>query len=249
MSADMYLMKQNYVGIVEDMEFYQSARDSMHEVIRSFLAEDVEIYESRMTDEPRHIRAIIQNQTTDNPMYANLRQIVTECGVNLQCGNYIRYKGDWWVAPYLTGTNGMYEKAYIWYCNYKLRFVSPTTDEIVTYPVHTESATRYNSGDRETAKVRLGTSQHILYIPNNDETIRLEHDMRLLMDNDTEKPMALYISQIDTLSYAYGEQVGLLRITASETLFNDKTDDEREMVADLYKYNNPHDNEGSSFYG
>lgn len=249
MSADMYLMKQNYVGVVEDMEFYQSARDSMHEVIRSFLSEDVEVYESRMTDEPRHIRAIIQNQTTDNPMYANLRQIVTECGVNLQCGNYIRYKGDWWLIAYLPGSNQMYEKAYLWYCNYMLKFRSPLTDKDAVYPAYVLNSTQYNSGERETRRIRYGTSQRLVYVPCNRETLLLENGMRLFIDLKEEHPTAYRLTHVDTTSHSYSNQVGIIQMTATEDYFDEVTDDPTIGIADDREYGAPPHSEGSSMFG
>lgn len=251
MSKEMYLMRRGFVGDTENDEISDYAHDSFEEALAiNGLADDVEIYMSRPTDKPVRTRAIIQNDTTDNPEFASLRQILCRDGTNLQCGNYIkRDDGSWWIIPYLPGSNGMYEKSFIWYCNYVLKFISPLTGEMVEYPVSTENATRYNSGERETSKMLVGTTQHILYIPNNSETILINNGHRLLYDYNRTQPTAMRVTQVDTTSYAYGGQVRLLRWTLVEDQYNEQTDDAVSGVANLRPYGSIPGNEGSSIFG
>lgn len=251
MSWDMYWMTDRYIGQVEENEFEHYATQGFREVLHSFLATDVELYKSRMTDAPFAMRAVIENRTTDNPQFASLRQILCAMGTNLECGNYIKEDDEWWVVPYLPGNNGVYEKAYLWYCNYMLKFVSPLTGEVVTYPVHTENGTRYNAGERATTKMTIGTSQHIIYIPNNEETILLKNGVRFILDYNVEQPTVMRISQVDTTSHAYGgaDTVRLLRLTMVEDQYNEITDDRELGVADYRRYNDPPAHSGSTMYG
>lgn len=251
MSKDMYLMQNTFLSTVEDEEFWDFAQDSFEEVLASAqLGEDVDIFMSRPTDEPKHTRAVVQNDTTDNPEFATLRQILCRVGTNLQCGNYVRREdGSWWLIPYLPGSNGMYEKSFIWYCNYRIRFISPLTHEAVEYPVYTENATRYNSGERETNKMLYGTSQHIVYIPNNSETILINNGARFLLDLNSAQPTAMRVTQVDTTSYAFGDAVRLIRWTLVEDQLNAGTDDIAQGIADAKQYGSPDGHEGSSMYG
>lgn len=249
MSEDMYLMNEAFLGAVENDDFYDYSPMGFDEVLCSFLASDVELYKSRSTDEPLKIRAVIENQTTDNPQFANLRQILCRLGTNLQCGNYVKKSDGWWIIPYLPGSNGIYEKAFLWYCNHTLRFHSPITDEIVEYPVYTENATRYNSGERENHKMAIGTSQHVVYMPNNEETILINNGMRFIFDLNESHPTVLRVTQVDTTSYAFGDEVRLLRLTMLEDQYNPVTDDAQLGVADHHAYNSHAGNRGSTYYG
>lgn len=251
MSYHMYMMKDRFVGPVEDDEFAWYAKQGFEEVLHSFMGENIEVRQSRITDEPYVMRAIVQNRTTDNPQFATLRQMLYAMDDHVECGNYIKWNDEWWVVPYLPGDNGMYQKAYLWYCNYNLKFVSPLTNEVVEYPVYTENATRYNSGERDTEKMTIGTSQHIAYIPNNDETILINHGMRFVFDCNKMQPTIMRVTQVDSTSYSYGnaDTVRLLRLTLKEDQFNAITDDTLVGVADYVDYNDPPATKGSTMYG
>lgn len=251
MSKSMYMMHNRFVSEVEDEEFAGYAVQGFDDVLWSFMGANVERYKSRMTDKPKRMRAIIQNRTTDNPQFATLRQMLYAVDETVECGNYICWNNEWWIVPYLPGGNGVYNKAYLWYCNYMLKFVSPITGEVVCYPANTENATRYNSGERETERMTLGTSQHIVYIPNNDETILLNHGSRFIFDLNEERPTVMRISQVDSTSFAYGnaEAVRLLRLTLKEDQYNAVTDDKLLGVASYTEYNDPPLTIGSTMYG
>lgn len=252
MSKDMYLMNQRFTSGVEDDEFHDYAQAGFEEILSSFVAADMQLYHSRMTDEPVPLRAIMQNATTDNPQFATLRQVLARMGTGLQCGNYIKNHEGWWLIPYLPGYNGIYEKAFLWYCNYMLRFISPLTGKEVCYPATTENGTRYNSGERDREKMRIGTSQYIVYIPHNEETILLDHGSRFILDFHPYNPTAFRVTQMDSTSFAYGggdDPVRLLRMTLIEDEFNDRTDDAQNNIANARPYGNAAEADGSTMFG
>lgn len=251
MSRSMYMLRNRFVGKTEDDEFMWYATQGFDEVLHCFMSDTVEVYPSRITDEPTKMRAVVQNRTTDNPQFATLRQLLCAMDEHVECGNYIRWNNEWWLIPYFVGNNGVYQKAYMWYCNYTLRFVSPLTGEVVEYPVNTENATRYNSGERDNSRMTIGTSQHIVYIPNNDETILINHGMRFIFDYNQQQPTVMRVTQVDTTSYAYGnaDAVRLLRLTLKEDQYNVITDDPTIGVANATGYNDPPATVGSTMYG
>ena len=199
------------------------------ELVNSFMGKAVQIYGDRITNTPTTIRAIVQNRTADTPPNADQRQILTQIGT-LQCGQYIKFDNRWWLVVSLVDNNMVYEKAIIWYCNYTVNFKSPKTSANVSYPVVTNNATQYNSGVESNKTMTVGSTQRLLFLPYNSETIEVDHDFRLLVDRRLSKPTAFKVTQVDTEQYDY-DGYGVLRWTLSEDILR-STDDIVNMVAD-----------------
>ena len=78
------------------------------------------------------------------------------------------------------------------------------------------------------------SSQRIMYLPNNEETIYVDNDFRLLMDMNRQKPTAWKVTQVDAESYAFSNR-GLVRWTVLEDRLRD-TDDVNNMLADNKRF-------------
>lgn len=128
--------------------------------------------------------------------------------------------------------NKMYEKAIAWQCKYSIKFVSPTSGEIVEYPVYDINSTQYGSGETSEDHLTLGTSQHLIYIPYNEETIKLDSGFRFLIDKNRDNPTAYRLAQVDPGGYSCGKDDGLIQWTIVESQFDEKTDSKELMVAD-----------------
>lgn len=235
-SKSWYLMNRPmYNSGFEDDEFANFGQDGFREILESFIAKDVRIYEKNIQDPPFEIRAIIQNVTSDVHNSTFNRQILCEIG-NLHCGQYIEYDGSYWLVSAPPDNNQIYEKAVLWKCKHSVRFVSPLTGEPTEYPVYSINSTQYGTGEKGKQHITVGDAQHLIYIPFNDETILIDDQFRLLIDRNKKHPTAFRITQVDTMSYAVGDENdedGLLQWTLTETQFNAETDDAELMVADL----------------
>jgi len=122
----------------------------------------------------------------------------------------------------------------LWQCKHFINFISPITGEVVRYPVYSLNSTQYGSGETQKAQMSIGTSQRLVYIPCNDETILLDSGVRFLIDKNKNNPTAYRLAQIDSESYSCGETDGLLQWTIVESQRDDKTDNIDLMVADYY---------------
>ena len=234
MSSEWYLMSRPlYNSGYESDEFALFAQDGFEEVLESFIAQDVEIYNSKITDEPLKTRAIIQNVTGDVLRNAVQRQIICRIGT-LRCGQYIKVNNNYWMVCVLPDNNMMYEKAILWQCKYSLRFISPISGDVVEYPVHDVNSTQYGSGESSKAHMTIGISQHLVYIPYNDETIKLDSGFRFLIDKNKDNPTAYRLTQVDSEGYSCGSNDGLLQWTVVESQRDDETDNKELMVADYY---------------
>ena len=142
-----------------------------------------------------------------------------------------------WLVSSLPDNNRIYEKAVLWKCKHTIRFISPLTGEIVKYPVYSTNSTQYGTGELEKTYMTVGEDQHLIYIPYNEETIKLDDQFRFLMDKNRESPSAYRITRVDPVSYAVGDERnedGLIQWAVLQTQFNDATDSKELMIADYF---------------
>lgn len=234
MSKEWYMMSRPlYNSGFEGDEFSAFAQDGFLEVLQSGLAEDVEIYEKSLSVTPKVVRAIIQGVTSDTYNNSVVRQFLCAIGT-LRAGQYIRARSQTWMINALPDNNGMYEKGIAWQCKYNVRFISPITGDIVSYPVYDLSSTQSGSGETVKPHMTIGASQHLVYIPFNHETICLDSGFRFLLDKNEENPTAYRLAQVDPMSYSCGENDGLIQWAIVETQFDPDTDNRELMVADYF---------------
>lgn len=234
MPESWYLMSQPLFNSgFEGDEFSTFAQGGFEEILDSPLADEIEIYEKTLSATPVSARAIIQGVTADNYNNSVLRQFLCKIGT-LRSGQYIKARGQMWLVYSLPDNNKMYEKAIAWQCKYSIKFVSPTSGEIVEYPVYDINSTQYGSGETSEDHLTLGTSQHLIYIPYNEETIKLDSGFRFLIDKNRDNPTAYRLAQVDPGGYSCGKDDGLIQWTIVESQFDEKTDSKELMVADYF---------------
>jgi hypothetical protein len=214
----------------ETETFHTDAQDSFDEMLDSFLARDVTLYEKKIYTPGVQMRAIIQNVTSDTPSHTNLRQILCRIGT-LRCGQYVKSGVHTWLVCTLPDENGIYEKAVMWFCKHTIRFVSPLTGTTVAYPVYSVNSAQYGAGETTKPMISIGAAQRILYIPYNEETICLDTGFRFVLDKNKENPTTYRLTQVDSESYSCGDDDGLLQWSAIQDQSRD-VDDTVEMVAD-----------------
>lgn len=235
---DWYLIRKPPVYLSgyesEDFNFY--AADGFDELANSFLGTDIILYDENL----RQIyegRGIIQNRTADSYTNSINRQIL----ISHDLGNHVHYVYDknedvYWLVNAPVSRNGFYAKLIAWYCKYRLRFVSPISGEVVEYPIYTINSTQYNSGETDGQKITVGSAQHLIYLPYNEETALIDNGARFLLDKRTTIPTAYRLTQVDSTSYGYQEQ-SILQWTVLEDQFSPQTDNKELMVADYYNAN------------
>jgi len=221
----------------EDDEFWAYGQDGFQELLDSAIGSDVLIYDKSIQKEPITVRAIVQNKTSDVYNSTVVRQILCNIGV-LKCGQYVECEGAMWLVSALPDNNRIYEKAVLWKCKHTIRFISPLTGEIVKYPVYSTNSTQYGTGELEKTYMTVGEDQHLIYIPYNEETIKLDDQFRFLMDKNLDTPSAYRITRVDPVSYAVGDERnedGLIQWAVLQTQFNDATDNRELMIADYFQ--------------
>lgn len=107
-------------------------------------------------------------------------------------------------------------------CNWILKWQNKKGD-ILEYPCYDINTTQYNSGERFNQQITIGSSQHMITLPCDENTIRLSNPQRFILDKNTDTPTTFIVTQNDNTSYNFGKK-GLVKITLYEHPFNVETD-------------------------
>ena len=107
-------------------------------------------------------------------------------------------------------------------CNWILKWQNKNGD-ILEYPCHDINSTQYNSGEQSNKQFTIGSSQHMITLPCDENTVVLNSPQRFFLDKNTDNPTSFIVTQNDTTSYNYGKK-GLVKITLMECANNSATD-------------------------
>lgn len=99
-------------------------------------------------------------------------------------------------------------------CNWILKW-QKKDGTILEYPCHDMNTTQYNSGEQSNKQFTIGSSQHMLTMPYDENTVVLKSPQRFFLDRDINNPTTFIVTQNDTTSYYYGKK-GLVKVTVTE---------------------------------
>lgn len=185
MATEWYLLHPPYSqtsGFEDDvMDF---SKDAFLEALDSPLALIVEYCNADLSL-CKSIKAIIQNSVQDTKLNAFTRHILTSIGT-CKAGNYIKYKNRYWLIVGLVDDNGMYEKAVLKLCNWKMTWLNKN-GKVVERWANIESASQYNNGQRNIsykgyALYTIRTDQLLICMPDDEECLMLDSGKRFVID-------------------------------------------------------------------
>lgn len=107
-------------------------------------------------------------------------------------------------------------------CNWILRWQDSNGD-ILEYPCYDMNTTQYNSGEQSNRQFTIGSTQHMITLPYDLNTVSLKTPQRFFLDRNFVHPTSFIVTQNDTTSYAYGKK-GLVKVTVTECVNNSHTD-------------------------
>lgn len=116
-------------------------------------------------------------------------------------------------------------------CNNFLKW-QDSSGKIFEYPVFDINSTQYNSGVQGDKVMTLGSTQHMLTITADENTIALDHDKRFFNDRNTKSPTVFKLTQNDTTALNYDK--GLLHLTITEDEYNPDTDSIKNWLCDYF---------------
>ena len=107
-------------------------------------------------------------------------------------------------------------------CNWMLKW-QKQDGTILEYPCYDMNATQYNSGEQSNRNFVIGSSQHMLTLPCDENTVELSTPQRFYLDKAINNPTTFIVTQNDTTSHNYGKK-GLIKVTVYEHPNNPETD-------------------------
>lgn len=120
-------------------------------------------------------------------------------------------------------------------CNWVLRWQNKN-GEILQYPCYDINSTQYNSGEQSNKQFTIGSSQHMITLPADENTVALSSPQRFFLDKNKENPTSFIVTQNDNTSYNYGK--GLVKLTVYECASNKDTDRIDIGICDYFEINN-----------
>lgn len=120
-------------------------------------------------------------------------------------------------------------------CNWMLKW-QKKDGTILEYPCFDMNSTQYNSGEQYNRNFTIGSSQHMLTLPCDENTVELCNPQRFYLDKATINPTTFIVTQNDTTSYNYGKR-GLVRVTVYEHPGNPTTDRPELGICDYIDIN------------
>ena len=107
-------------------------------------------------------------------------------------------------------------------CNWILKW-QKKDGTILEYPCYDMNSTQYNSGEQSNAHFTIGSSQHMITLPSDENTIALSSPQRFYLDKNMDNPTSFIVTQNDTTSHNYGKK-GLVKLTVFEYQNDSETD-------------------------
>lgn len=115
-------------------------------------------------------------------------------------------------------------------CNWILKWQNKE-GKILEYPCYDMNSTQYNSGEQSNRNFVIGSSQHMITLPCDENTVELSTPQRFYLDKATINPTTFIVTQNDTTSYNYGKK-GLVKVTVYEHPHNPETDNPKLGICD-----------------
>ena len=168
------------------------------------------------------IRCIIQGNSADTQL-KSMERVGLFIRGTVKAGMYIFYENRYWLITGYPSYNGIYEKAVMQLCQYKLRWQN-ASGEIIERYICTSSASKYDVGESGNSTIILTSDNLTLLLPNDKESLNL-YGKRVFIDKRTPPEKVYKVTRSDDVLYDYGEEHGgVLSFIADKTELNTTTD-------------------------
>lgn len=143
--------------------------------------------------------------------FQTLYDTPVEIGDIIFCSN----SDEYWICTEVFDINSIHWQGKFTKCNWFLKWQKKDTGEILVYPCYDINSTQYNSGETSNKNFVVGTSQHMITLPCDENTVVLATPQRFYLDKNPIHPISYIVTQNDTTSYNYGSK-GLVKVTVTQ---------------------------------
>ena len=196
--------------------------DAMYDMLETELASTVILHNYDLS-ESTEIRCIVQGNSADTQL-KSMERIGLFVRGTVKAGMYIFYENRYWLITGYPSYNGIYEKAVMQLCQYKLRWQN-AKGEIIERFGNFSSSSKYDMGETGNSTITLTSDNLMILLPNDDESLDLD-GKRVFIDKREVNPTKVYkITRTDSVLYDFGEEHGgILSFIADKTELNTTTD-------------------------
>ena len=194
--------------------------DAMYDMLETELASTVILHNYDLS-ESTEIRCIIQGNSADTQL-KSMERIGLFVRGTVKAGMYIFYENRYWLITGYPSYNGIYEKAVMQLCQYKLRWQN-AKGEIIERYIALSSASKYDIGETGNSTIVLTSDNLTLLFPNDEESLNV-YGKRVFIDKRTPPEKVYKITRSDDVLYDFGEHGGVLAFIADKTELNTTTD-------------------------
>ena len=214
--------RPNITGGFENDAFLDYKDDAFAESLDTDIAKSVTLYNYDLS-ESAEIRCIIQGNSADTQL-KSMERIGLFVRGTVKAGMYIFYENRYWLITGYPSYNGIYEKAVMQLCQYKLRWQN-AKGEIIERFGNFSSSSKYDMGETGNSTITLTSDNLMILLPNDDESLDLD-GKRVFIDKREINPTKVYkITRTDSVLYDFGEEHGgILSFIADKTELNTTTD-------------------------
>ena len=143
---------------------------------------------------------------------------------------------EYWICTESFNLDNIHYQGKFTLCNWILKWQNKNGD-ILEYPCYNINTTQYNSGETPNRNFIVGSSQHAVLLPCDENTVILDTPQRFFLDKNTTKPTTYIVTQNDTTTLNIGKK-GLIRLTLYEYEFNSAKDRIDLGVCDYFDKDN-----------
>lgn len=179
----------------------------------------------------QEIRCIVEGSSADS-LSASLERYGLFTPGTVKAGMYLFFDNSYWLITGYPGSNGIYEKAVMSLCQYKLRWQN-SAGTVVERWCHVTSYVQYETGEYANDNLILTANTYSLLMPNDEESLNLD-GRRVFIDKKKKSPQKVYkITRSDDILFDYGEDHGgIIKFIANKTEFNPLTDNSGLGICD-----------------
>ena len=209
-------------GGYENEVFKDYRDDAISDFLDTELASTVTLYNYDLS-ESKEIRCIVQGNSADTQL-KSMERVGLFIRGTVKAGMYIFFENRYWLIIGYPSYNGVYEKAVMQLCQYKLRWQNDIGD-IVERWCNLTSASKYDTGESGNSTIILTSDNLTLLLPDDNESLDLD-GKRVFIDKRKVNPTKVYkITRTDSVLYDFGEEHGgILAFIADKTELNLETD-------------------------
>ena len=175
------------------------------------------------------------------PYYKNVKSLPDEY---FDAGDMVEWADAMWLIVSCDWDKEVYTYGKMQQCNYLLKWQDESANTIERWSV-VLSASKYNNGEKYNNIIVVGSNQLMIYLPIDEETLKLRSDKRLMIDFNTSAPKCYDVTRVDTVTMGYDgvaepayDGKGCILLVVTETEFNPDVDRIDLMLCD---YIDPND--------